>query len=353
MTTTTQPQPNLVPTIESSMLPSTPAHEWAEKMTGELDTSAERVGAQAPKNREELVPGSYPGEREDEGGETLMPAEEDVQQTITSVGQMVKDMLPEALKAYLPSTSPPSSATPAATTNAPPFLNESTAVDSRTSTTTNLSTEAQAGSLLPPRLDSESIVEESDPLATPRTESVSLPAVPLSVVSNSPVLPGLSADPNADANADGASSHLSTRVHTGSSASPNPVPPSLPIPEGPNSNAGLDHSNSSRFIERLSSSSSVTPDSQSTSQSSPKVDLGLTHTASPEPLSVSSSSGTSNVHVGTRAPRNTLTSGETPLVERGAPNVLATPPAGVFPPELTPTEDEDEDEAEGEGEGEG
>ncbi|KAJ7051444.1 hypothetical protein C8F01DRAFT_1174579 [Mycena amicta] len=320
MTTTTQAQPNLVPTIESSMLPSTPAHEWAEKMTGELDTSAERVGAQAPKNREELVPGSYPGEREEEedaaGGETLMPAEEDVQQTITSVGQMVKDMLPEALKAYLPSSSPPSSTTPqsAASTNTPPFLNESTAVDSRTSTTTNLSTEAQAGSLLPPRLDSESIpdiVEESDTLATPRTESVSLPAVPLSVVSNPPVPPGLSDDPNAD----GASSHLSTRVHTGSSASPNPVLPSLPIPAGPNSNAGLDHSSSSRFIERLSSSSSVTPESQSTSQSSPKP----------------------------------------PLVERGGPNVLATPPAGVLPPELTPTEDEDEedDEEEGEGGGEG
>ncbi|KAF7291331.1 hypothetical protein MIND_01277600 [Mycena indigotica] len=331
MTTTTMP--NLVPTLGSSILPATPAHEWAEKMEGELADGAKRADSLAPKDAVDLVPGSFPGGHEESEGvpvvekaATMLPAEEDVQSTITTVGQRVKEMLPEVLKAYLPSTN--MTTAKEMESDAPTFLKETPPADSLLSTSTNLSTQAQAGSIFPPTLESESV-----PVATPAEADPD----PLMTPIAAPVpISGLSAPPVDDT----ASSNLSTRVHTGTSASPNPVFPSLP--------ADIPHStptppNGSRFLERLESSQSA------------DIDLGLTHTTSPKPLSVAEEE---DVHEGARAPNNTMAAPPTEkaiLVERGAPDALPTPQAGVLPAELGTDEvsdgpSDDGDEKDGDGE---
>ncbi|KAF7305590.1 hypothetical protein HMN09_00812200 [Mycena chlorophos] len=331
MTTTTAqiPQANLVPTIESTMLPSTPASEWAVKTGGVLAESAERVHKQAPQDAVELVPGSYPGAAEEElvpgaqpsvseAVEQVLPDEETVQTTITSMGQRVKEMLPGALKAYLPGSNPPSSAP---STDSPPFLTEP--APTTDSLSTNLSTEAQAGSILPPRLDS-------------MAEEPSLRGAPLGEATMSSTV----------------STNVSTMVHTGTSKSPNPISPAAPVPiddvqsgfaTPPKFALGQNANTSeSRFIERLESESSlVVPQTTSPEQ------LSLRSSQSP---SASGSTSDLPVHDGVRAPMNTLAP--------GAPDPQLTPTEGVVPTKLdtqhteADEESDDDDAVEGEGDSE-
>jgi len=109
-----------------------------------------------------------------------LPAEEDVQRAITNAGQTAKAYLPQSMAAYLPSASDSDLPPPR-----PPFA---ILTDDRADS--NLSTEAQAGSLRPPLPDSIS------------TSTVSVAQTP-----------------------DGAESTLSTTVHTGTAESLNPIPP--------------------------------------------------------------------------------------------------------------------------------
>ncbi|KAJ7046043.1 hypothetical protein C8F04DRAFT_338685 [Mycena alexandri] len=186
MTTTT----NLVPTIESTVLPSTPTKEWATNTHDILNAHTK------PGTPLEMpgppIPGSFPDEPAPERSDATIldtakakiPAEDQVQRAMTNAGQTAKTYLPQRVAAYLHSELAPPR---------PPFAAE----ESRLS---NLSTEAQAGSL--PPTDSG--------LSTPR---------------------------------DGDSTNLSTMVHTGTSGSPHPVAP-LSLPSTP-------ISSDSKFIENL------------------------------------------------------------------------------------------------------
>ncbi|KAJ7835101.1 hypothetical protein B0H14DRAFT_3871209 [Mycena olivaceomarginata] len=171
----TSSNPNLVPTIESSALPS-PANEWAESTNSML---AHKFKPSTPLDGP-APPGSLPDQGQ--GGSTLLdslPAKEDVHRTI---GKAAKAILPERVAAYLP-VSESELAPPR-----PPFASQ----DTDRSNLSNLSTEAQAGSLMPPRADSASTLSTLSSAAPAR---------------------------------DGADSQLSTTVHTGGSATPHPVSP--------------------------------------------------------------------------------------------------------------------------------
>ncbi|KAJ7122231.1 hypothetical protein C8R44DRAFT_735937 [Mycena epipterygia] len=173
-----------VPTIDSATLPS-PADDWAENTNSIL--GAHKV-ASTPPLTAPPVPGSFPDEAPppQRSGETLMdsaraylPAEDDVQRAMTNVGQTAKAYLPQGMAAYLPSASDADLPPPR-----PPFMTDDRA-------NSNLSTEAQAGSLRPPLAESVSTIT-----------TMSVPQTP-----------------------DGADSTLSTTVHTGTTDSLNPVPP--------------------------------------------------------------------------------------------------------------------------------
>jgi hypothetical protein len=103
MTTTT---PNLVPTIESTALPSTPADEWAESTHNMLAAHKSSTPLEMPGPP---VPGAFPEEQAPErSGETLvdtaklyLPAQDDVQRAMTNAGQAAKAYLPQSVASYL------------------------------------------------------------------------------------------------------------------------------------------------------------------------------------------------------------------------------------------------------------
>ncbi|KAJ7791529.1 hypothetical protein B0H13DRAFT_792423 [Mycena leptocephala] len=215
MATTT----NLVPTIQSTALPTMPAREWAESTHNKvLETQKPSSPLHTPDLR---IPGSFLEEPEpgagSSGGETLfdtakryLPAQDDVQRALTHAGQAAKGYLPQSVASYLPSSS---SSDTELTPPRPPFATRTSDTGSALS---NLSTQAQAGSL-PPLGDSQST---------------------------------LSAAADKYNDTDTVSTNLSTRVHTGRSASPHRVAP-LSRPTTP-----------SRFVEDLSS---VTPPAHASS----------------------------------------------------------------------------------------
>ncbi|KAJ6517089.1 hypothetical protein DFH09DRAFT_250560, partial [Mycena vulgaris] len=175
MTTTTISNP--VPSIDSTALLQTPADKGAQNTNSILE---------AHETATQNVPGSFAEEHAAvRSGETLMatakaylPAQDDVQRVMTNAGQTAKAYLPQGVAAYLPpaSTGPSSDLTPPR----PPFATPDRA-------STNLSTEAQAGSIGSPHLESPS--------------------------------PSVLSTPNADLD------NLSTLVHTGGPASLHPVTP--------------------------------------------------------------------------------------------------------------------------------
>ncbi|KAJ7464097.1 hypothetical protein FB451DRAFT_1179936 [Mycena latifolia] len=189
MSTSTTANITRAPTIDA--LPQTPADEWAERTNSML-------GAQEGDTPGRDMPGAFPQE----------PAREPAAAPAapTRSGMPRPDDGQGGRKAYLracASTLPPAQLTFHAAAQAdavdldldlapprPPFAAHSA---NRDSVNSNLSTEAQAGSIGPPRLDSESTLSAADTL-----DSV-------------------------------ADSNLSTRVHTGGPASPHPVAP-LPTP---------------------------------------------------------------------------------------------------------------------------
>jgi hypothetical protein len=159
----------------------------------------------------------------------------------------------------------------------PPFASE----DTDRSNLSNLSTEAQAGSLMPPRADSASTLSTLSSAAPAR---------------------------------DGADSQLSTTVHTGGSASPHPV---SPLPGSP----------FSKSVERLPvDADGATPPA---------------FTASPAPLASDSrespqwsseKSGQSTHSEGPHVPPNSLAMGDSDA--SAGPDVVPPPaPHGVLPVE--------------------
>ncbi|KAF8147048.1 hypothetical protein K438DRAFT_1990016 [Mycena galopus ATCC 62051] len=84
---------------------------------------------------------------------TYLPTQDDVQHAMTSVGEAAKTYLPQSLAAYLPSASSSSLETdPNLAPLRPPFLADLPVADD--SALRTLSTEAQAGSLCSPHVDS-------------------------------------------------------------------------------------------------------------------------------------------------------------------------------------------------------
>ncbi|KAJ7612930.1 hypothetical protein DFH06DRAFT_147897 [Mycena polygramma] len=297
---------NLVPTIESTVIPSTPASEWAKSTTGELD-------AQKPSTPGDVgppVPGFFPdepsprsvgggggggdgeedaagggaggeaggggggdGEEDAAGGgaggeagggglvETAkgyLPAQDDLQRALTNAGQAAKEWMPSSVAAYFPSSETlgePDLAPPR-----PPFASENR--EQSASGLSDLSTQAQAGSL----------------------DSASTSTLPL---------------PQSSATTD-STDNISTTVHTGGAGSPNPVAP-LGAP--------------SRFVEALP----VTESPAASATDSPAA------TGTPSFSDVSQSEGLP-------APHNTLAS------DFSADDV-DTPPAVTagMPPFVTPT----------------
>ncbi|KAJ6523105.1 hypothetical protein DFH09DRAFT_1421025 [Mycena vulgaris] len=179
--TTTTPTSNPIPSIDS-------AAQGAPNTNGILDAHETTT---PPENAEENVPGWFPDEPAGApaaapSGETLLatakaylPAQDDVQRAITNAAQAAKAYLPQGVAAYLPSSSESNSDL---TPPRPAFATPDRA-------STNLSTEAQAGSIGPPYLDS------------PSTSTTTL------------------STPSADLD------NLSTLVHTGGPASLHPVAP--------------------------------------------------------------------------------------------------------------------------------
>ncbi|KAJ6520994.1 hypothetical protein DFH09DRAFT_1426335 [Mycena vulgaris] len=119
---------------------------------------------------------------------SYLPAQDDVQRAMTNAGQTAKAYLPQGVAAYLPSASsePSSDLTPPR----PPF-----ATDDRAST--NLSTEAQAGSIGPPHLDSPDLDNLSTLVHTGGPASLH-PVTPLGsrFAENLVMPPGLASPPN-------------------------------------------------------------------------------------------------------------------------------------------------------------
>ncbi|KAJ7603691.1 hypothetical protein DFH06DRAFT_328535 [Mycena polygramma] len=236
---------NLVPTIESTVIPSTPASEWAKSTTGELD-------AQKPSTPGDVgppVPGFFPDEptprsiggggggdgdgdgKEDAAGgggagagglvETAkgyLPAQDDLQRALTNAGQAAKEWMPSSVAAYFPSSE--SVEEPDLAPPRPPFASDNR--EQSVSGLSDLSTQAQAGSL----------------------DSASTSTLPL---------------PHSSATTD-STDNISTTVHTGGADSPHPVAP-----------LGAGAQSESRFVEALpvsdSPAGSATPSFSDVSQS--------------------------------------------------------------------------------------
>ncbi|KAJ7764388.1 hypothetical protein B0H16DRAFT_444648 [Mycena metata] len=233
---------NLVPTIESTVLPSTPTNEWATDTNDVLNAHTK------PATPLEMpgppIPGSFPDEPAPERSDATIvdtakahiPAEDQVQRAMTNAGQAAKAYLPQSVAAYFPSSTSSASLDSDLAPPRPPFA---AGEGSRLS---NLSTEAQAGSML------------SDP-STPRE-------------------------------GDRDSANISMMVHTGASGSPHPVAPlSDSLPSTPMS---LPNPNSdSKFVENLVTPPTVaSPDPVSLSSAS-----AAGFVSSPDPMSSSSVSG--------------------------------------------------------------
>ncbi|KAF7339051.1 hypothetical protein MVEN_01981300 [Mycena venus] len=161
---------------------------------------------------------------------TYLPDPDDVQRAMTSVGQAAKAYLPQSVAAYLPSASSSSLETdPDLAPPHPPFLADLPVTgDSGLRT---LSTEAQAGSLLPPRVDST---------------STSLSDADLG--------------------------HLSTPAHISAAASPHPVPPLSPADTDPNVEQGGVATLAESPVQ-LSSLSLSAPNAQNEGPSAPQNSL--------------------------------------------------------------------------------
>ncbi|KAF8147037.1 hypothetical protein K438DRAFT_1868211 [Mycena galopus ATCC 62051] len=211
MATTT----NLVPSIESTTLPATPAEKWASSPT-------------TPQGSP--FPGSFPEElaAQQQSGEstlldtakTYLPTQDDVQHAMTSVGQTAKTYLPQSLAAYLPSASSSSLETdPNRAPLHPPFLADLPVTDD--SALRTLSTEAQAGSLRSPHVDSSTFFAST---------SVSTPSAQNEVPQDPPTRTPLPAFPS-PAVFDDAPTVTQTSINDHKSAlAPAPVipPPALP-----------------------------------------------------------------------------------------------------------------------------
>lgn len=100
---------NLVPNIESTALPSTPASEWADSTNGVLAAHVTSTPLDPPGPD---VPGAFPGfdaeapatnseETMVDTAKAYLPAEADVQRAITNAGQTAKAYLPQGVAAYL------------------------------------------------------------------------------------------------------------------------------------------------------------------------------------------------------------------------------------------------------------
>ncbi|KAJ7821457.1 hypothetical protein B0H14DRAFT_3733856 [Mycena olivaceomarginata] len=163
-----------------NLIPHTarPADEWASStsLNGVLNvqkpTTLQDMGSPFPGPfSEELVPQQQNSDStllDTANGKTYLPTPDDVQHAVTSVGQAAKTYLPPSLAAYLPSAS---------------FLNL-----------------------------------ETDPDLAPPTLARNFPLRVDSLSSSSAAASASDAD----------SGNLSTVVHTGSTASPHPVPPLSP-----------------------------------------------------------------------------------------------------------------------------
>ncbi|KAJ7133803.1 hypothetical protein C8R46DRAFT_1139818 [Mycena filopes] len=259
---------NLVPTIEPTALPSTPANEWAESTRGILDAH-QKPSTPLDTPDENPIPGSFPAERapEPRSEETVLekakatvPEEDQVQRAITNAGQAAKGYLPPSVAAYLPSAESTGSDLDL-TPPRPPFAAD---------TLSNLSTEAQAGSM-----DSTS------------------------------TLSGASARDNA-----------STLVHTGAPGSPHPVAP-LHLPT-------LGRDSPSRFVEDLG-----TPPAVASPEPISLASVSASEVASPEPIS--SSEPSEGVPAPPNSAATTLDSEAD--IGAGSPDVVAPPaPRGVIAP---------------------
>ncbi|KAK7055695.1 hypothetical protein R3P38DRAFT_1366021 [Favolaschia claudopus] len=288
MATTTTP--NLVPTIESTTLPTTPANEWADSTHTILEAHKPTTPLYTPGPK---VPGSFPYEAGQENGgdalveaanaaKTYFPGEDQVQKVITNAGQTVKAYLPESVSAFL-SSSPTSSSNPNSELSPPrpAFASE----DTDSSNLTNISTKAEAGSLPPLPHDSASTLGQVEPqLSTP---AAALPPLPPSDSYSQPNTNTELLSTNTEMD------KLSTTVHTGAAGSPHPVAPLSP-PDTPPAIAG----ESSRFVESM-----TTPPAQMSASPAP---LSSSNASASTPADSSSSS--TAYKEGIRAPHNTLNS---------------------------------------------
>ncbi|KAJ7748284.1 hypothetical protein DFH07DRAFT_962183 [Mycena maculata] len=136
------------PSIDCS---ATPANEWAESTNSILGVHATSTPNEGP-----AVPGSFPGESAPNTNANEISNDLNgnggtfVQRAMTSTGQAAKAYLPQSVAAYLPSS------TSTGTEMAPPHPGFATASNesTRARAFSNLSTEAQAGSLASPAPDS-------------------------------------------------------------------------------------------------------------------------------------------------------------------------------------------------------
>ncbi|KAF8151077.1 hypothetical protein K438DRAFT_1943560 [Mycena galopus ATCC 62051] len=215
MATTT----NLVSSVESTTLPATPA-----------PGSTNLQKPTTPQGMDSSFPGSFPEElaaQQQNGESTLLdtakgylPTQDDVQHAMTSVGQTAKTYLPQSLAAYLPSASSSSLETDLNLAPLrPPFLADLPVTDD--SALRTLSTEAQAGSLRSPHVDSSTSFAST---------SVSTPSAQNEVPQDSPTRTPLPAFPS-PAVFDDAPTATQTSINDHKSAfAPAPVPPPLALP---------------------------------------------------------------------------------------------------------------------------
>jgi hypothetical protein len=108
MTATTS-APNLVPTIESTALPTTPADKRAQSTNDILEAHPK---ASTPGTSGTPIPGSFSDppapDKSREGAEmlldsakTYLPAQDDIQRAMTNAGQKAKAYLPQSVASYL------------------------------------------------------------------------------------------------------------------------------------------------------------------------------------------------------------------------------------------------------------
>ncbi|KAJ6527389.1 hypothetical protein B0H19DRAFT_1385412 [Mycena capillaripes] len=192
--------PNLVPTIESTALPATPADEWAQSTNDILEAHPK---PSTPGTPGPPIPGSFSDppapDQSREGAETLLdsaksylPAQDDVQRVITNAGQKAKAYLPQSVVSYLPSANASSNDSNSDFELEPPHPPFASGTNyGNGSNLSNLSTEVQVGS--PPVLSQRGS------------------ASTLSV--------------QASSNTGTGANTSSTNVHTGGSASPHPFAP--------------------------------------------------------------------------------------------------------------------------------